>query len=203
MFYVVERYLPGLARSDFLGGLSRLERALEEPIGERPPVRYIGSTIVIGDEACYCHFEACSEEAVVEANRDAGLSFDRIVPAVSLSPTRGEVLMTTQVITPRSVRTRRVALLASAAALVAAAVVAVLLAIGQGTKAPQHATAPTAQEQRYVQAISSLTAKQLAAAFGTATVHGRPSTTPEQRRAEAMAALSQRTLSAAFGTRRP
>ena len=83
MVYVVERYLPGLSRSDLLQGLSRLERDRE--------VRYLGSTIVLGDEACFCQFEGPSEAAVAEANRRAGLSFDRIVPAVSVRPTKGEV----------------------------------------------------------------------------------------------------------------
>ena len=83
MVYVVERYLPGLSRSDLLQGLSRLERDRE--------VRYLGSTIVLDDEACFCQFDGPSEAAVAEANRRAGLSFDRIVPAVSVRPTKGEV----------------------------------------------------------------------------------------------------------------
>ena len=78
MVYVVERYLPGLSRSDLLYGLSRLERDAE--------VRYLGSTIVLGDEACYCRFAAPTEAAVAEANRRAGLSFDRIVPVVEVEP---------------------------------------------------------------------------------------------------------------------
>ena len=52
-------------------------------------VRYLGSTIVLGDEACYCHFEGPTEAAVAEANRRAGLPFDRIVPAVTVTP-KGE-----------------------------------------------------------------------------------------------------------------
>jgi len=34
MFYVVERYLPGLSRADLLPGLSRLESAIEKLHGE-------------------------------------------------------------------------------------------------------------------------------------------------------------------------
>ena len=82
MVYVVERYLPGLCRSDLLQGLSRLEQESE--------VRYLGSTIVLDDEACFCQFEGPSEAAVAEANRRAGLSFDRIVSAVTVLP-KGEV----------------------------------------------------------------------------------------------------------------
>jgi hypothetical protein len=82
MVYVVERYLPGLLRSDLLRGLSRIEATNE--------VRYLGSTIVLADEACYCRFDGPSEAAVAEINRRAGLSFDRIVPAITVKP-KGEV----------------------------------------------------------------------------------------------------------------
>jgi hypothetical protein len=86
MVYVVERYIPGLRRSNLLGALSRLE----ELRGEDRDVRYLGSTIVLSDEACYCRFEGPTEAAIAEANRKAGLSYDRIVPAVEVMP-RGEL----------------------------------------------------------------------------------------------------------------
>jgi hypothetical protein len=85
MVFVVERYLPGLSRSDLLRGLSRLEQLR----GDRA-VRYLGSTIVLADEACYCRFEGPTEAAIAEANRQAGLSYDRIVSAVDVHP-RGEL----------------------------------------------------------------------------------------------------------------
>jgi hypothetical protein len=90
MVYVVERYLCGLSHSDLLLELSSLGRAMEER-GEAPVVRYLGSTIVPGDEACYCQFEGPTEAAVAEANRRAGLPFDRIVPAVAVTPMKGRL----------------------------------------------------------------------------------------------------------------
>ena len=87
MVYVVERYLPGLVRSDLLRGLSRLEQLEQREAGHA--VRYLGSTIVLDDEACYCRFEGPTEAAVAEANRRAGLEFDRIVRAVTVTP-KGE-----------------------------------------------------------------------------------------------------------------
>jgi hypothetical protein len=89
MVYIVERYLPGLAKSDLLAGLHRLERRTQ-PNDRAAVVRYLGSTIVLGDEACFCQFEGPSEAAVAEANRCAGLPFDRIVPALTVRPSKGE-----------------------------------------------------------------------------------------------------------------
>ena len=53
-------------------------------------MRYLGSTIVIGDDACYCQFEAPSPAAVIDVNRRVGLPVDRIVAAVTVTPTKGE-----------------------------------------------------------------------------------------------------------------
>ena len=89
MVFVVERYLPGLLRSDLLRRLSSLER-LGRQTDPEPVVRYLGSTIVLGDEACFCQFDGPSESAVAEANRRAGLPFDRIVRAITVKP-KGDV----------------------------------------------------------------------------------------------------------------
>jgi hypothetical protein len=91
MVYVVERYLPGLRSSDLRRALVELERATEQLRGEGREVRYLGSTIVARDEACFCQFEGASTTAITEANRRAGLPFDRIVPAVTVEPAKGEV----------------------------------------------------------------------------------------------------------------
>ena len=87
MVFVVERYVPGLFQSDLLRGLTRLEQA--DSGEEEQAVRYLGSTIVLKDEACFCQFDGPSEAAVAEVNRRAGLPFDRIVPAVTVKP-KGE-----------------------------------------------------------------------------------------------------------------
>jgi len=82
MVYVVERYLPGVSRDELECKLERLKLATRELRDEGTLVHYLGSTIVLEDEACFCQFEGPSEEAVVEANRRAGVPFDRIVTAV-------------------------------------------------------------------------------------------------------------------------
>jgi hypothetical protein len=83
--YVVERYVPGLSRSDLLAALERLRKATRGR-SEEAQVRYLGSTIVLQDDACFCQFEGPSEAAVAEANRRARAPFDRIVPAVAVFP---------------------------------------------------------------------------------------------------------------------
>jgi hypothetical protein len=88
--YVVERYIPELSGSDLLAALARLRDATRALRSEGAPVRYLGSTIVLEDEACFCQFEAPSEGAVAEANRRASVPFDRIVPAVAVLPAAGE-----------------------------------------------------------------------------------------------------------------
>jgi hypothetical protein len=90
MVYVVERYMPGLPHTDLLAALARLAQATGQLRNEGAPIRYLGSTIVLEDEACFCQFEAPSEEAVAEANRRASAPFDRIVIAVAVLPTAGK-----------------------------------------------------------------------------------------------------------------
>jgi hypothetical protein len=86
MVYVVERYLPGLSRADLLPRLARLEPVTQDMRERGLEGCYLGSTIVLGDEACFCEFASPSETAVAEANRRAGLPFDRIGPARSTQP---------------------------------------------------------------------------------------------------------------------
>jgi len=86
--YLVERYLPGLDREDLQRSLERLKAVTAEMRSGGTAILYLGSTIVPEDEACFCSFDAQTEALVEEANRRAGLSFDRIVSAVPVSSQR-------------------------------------------------------------------------------------------------------------------
>jgi hypothetical protein len=170
MVYVVERYLPGLSRSDLLRGLSRLERG--ETQAERSAVRYLGSTIVLGDDACFCQFEGPSEEAVAEANHEAGLRFDRIVPALTVLP-KGDIPMTVSPSIPGTIEMRRGRLLGlvAAVAVAAAGVTWALLTLTGTDNGASQQSVPTASTlggggQRYVDGIASLTPAERAATFG-------------------------------------
>ena len=84
MVYVVERYLPGLDQRRLVPMLGKLGQATQELRIEGTHVRYLGSTIVPGDEACFCQFEGVSRAAVAEANERAGVPFARIVAAITV-----------------------------------------------------------------------------------------------------------------------
>ncbi len=217
MVYVVERYLPGLTRSNLLGTLADLERATEE-LRDGPTVRYLGSTIVIGDEACFCQFEAISEGAVAEANRKAGLSFDRIVPAVTVTPTKrdqGRSQMNVSTTVPVRIRMRRRWPFVAVAALLAAGCT---VAVSGDQHRQQHdrecdslrrgciqrqgteRNHSTAQERQYVKAISSMTPAQLAAAFGTGDVGATVSSAKERQYVKAISSMTPAQISAAFGS---
>lgn len=185
MFYVVERYLPGLSRADLLPGLSRLEPVLEELRGEGRVVRYLGSAIVLEDEACFCQFEGPSETAVAEANRRADLRFDRIVPAVLVQPNHRSDEMSVSTSIPKTNRAGRSRLLAGFAAILAVAAVAgwaiATYVVNPGPRQlpPSQATPASAlrpltpQERQYVLGILSLSPAQLRAAFGTELTRSR------------------------------
>lgn len=178
MVYVVERYLPGLSRADLLSRLSKLELVIEELRVEGSAVRYIGSTLVLQDEACFCEFEASSVTVVTEANRRADLPFDRIVPAVLVQPTLRSGEMSTSTTIPKAARWRPhpLAAITTAAAVLALAAWAITTyAVDSGARSGR-SSAPietsvlrqlTPAERDYVLGIMSMTPVEVRAAFGT------------------------------------
>jgi len=88
MVFIVERYITGLS-GDLEQLLEPLGRVAAEMRGEGVPVHYAGSLVMAEDEAVLCRFEAPSARAVAELNRRAGVAYDRIVPAVAVSPAVG------------------------------------------------------------------------------------------------------------------
>jgi hypothetical protein len=81
--FLGELYLP---RTEAAGPAFRADqarRAAEQLSREGTPVRYVRSVFVPEDETCFYLYEAGSVEAVGEAARRAGLSFDRIAAAMT------------------------------------------------------------------------------------------------------------------------
>lgn len=184
MVYVVERYLPGLARADLLPGLSRLEDSVQESRGDESPVRYLGSAVVLGDEACFCQFESPSAAAVAEVNRRADLPFDRIVPVVLVQPTHRSSEMSVSTSIPKTARLGRshpLAVIAAIVAVIALAAWAIASYVVDSGTRPGRSSAPTQasvlrsltpRERQYVLGILSLTPAELRAAYGTSLTAG-------------------------------
>jgi Nickel responsive protein SCO4226-like len=187
MVYVVERYLPGLSRADLLPRLSRLEPVIEQLRREGSSVHYLGSTIVLEDEACFCEFEASSVAVVTEANRRADLPFDRIVPAVLIQPTHRSGAMSTTTSIPKTAGRQRSHLLNAITVTVVmialAALAVATYALGYGSRSVR-STAPTQASvlreltpagRDYVLGITAMTPVEVSAAFGTSptSVEGR------------------------------
>ena len=90
MVHLVDRYHPDLSHRDLWRGLSSLDNTLRQPDTEASALRDLGSTIVLVHAACVGQFAARPVVDVDEANRSVGLRFDRIVAAVTVTPTKGE-----------------------------------------------------------------------------------------------------------------
>jgi hypothetical protein len=220
MVYVVERYLPGLSRSDLLPRLSGLEPVTQDLRERGLEVRYLGSTIVLEDEACFCEFESPSETAVAEANRRADLPFDRIVPAVLVQPTQRSAEMSVSTFIPKPAGFRKSPHLAAIAAVIS--VIALSALAGIVTRAIESGTRParvgvptptsvlrsltprerqnvvgilslTPREKQHVLGILSLTPARAEAALGTS-----PTSAPRARSATAPASTATASPSVAL-----
>jgi hypothetical protein len=83
--YVAERYLPGVTSEQLLDAARSAKAASARMTAAGTPVTYLRSTFLSGDETCYCLFEGPSEEAVRQANDEAGIPYERIVPAIHVA----------------------------------------------------------------------------------------------------------------------
>lgn len=82
--FLVERYLPGISVAELGAAAVRAEAITAEMTATGVSVRYLGSTFVPEDEACFCQFEAASAEVVAIANERAQIPFARIVATLRL-----------------------------------------------------------------------------------------------------------------------
>ncbi len=79
--FMVERYLPGVEYDAFAEAARRAVSVAAELTEQGVPVRYLGSTFLPDEEACFCRFEARDAAAVREANERAALPFWRVIGA--------------------------------------------------------------------------------------------------------------------------
>jgi len=195
MVYVVERYLPGLSRSDLLRGLSRLQQLVGRA-GDDSEVRYLDSTIVLPDEACYCRFEGPSEAAVAEANRRAGLPFDRIVPAVTVNPEGRRTMSTTTTTIPATVQLRRSHLLGLIGAVIVLTAAVTWAVSAFAVSSGKHSASVTEQRSASLGTTpaSSCVSASSRAAYAVITCSGATGKTPLAASRPAARADSQQTV---------
>jgi Protein of unknown function (DUF4242) len=84
--YMVERALKGISMADLGEAQKAAIRTAAEMTKQGTPVTYIRSTFVPDTGACMCLFSARDVGAVRELNVKAQLPYDRIVPALDLTP---------------------------------------------------------------------------------------------------------------------
>lgn len=84
--YMVERSLKGIPMDVLAAAQQRAIETSRKLSGEGTPVRYIRSTFVPEEGCCMCLFAAERPEDVKRVNELAQIPFDRIVPALDLTP---------------------------------------------------------------------------------------------------------------------
>jgi hypothetical protein len=84
--YMVERSLKGIAIADLAAAQKRAIETAGKLSREGQSVRYLRSTFVPENGCCMCLFAANDPATVKKLNEEAKIPFDRIVPALDLTP---------------------------------------------------------------------------------------------------------------------
>ena len=84
--FMVERSLKGIAMEALAAAQQRAIETSRQTSDSGAPVRYIRSTFAPDDGRCMCLFAADSADDVRRVNEKAQIPFERIVPALDLTP---------------------------------------------------------------------------------------------------------------------
>lgn len=84
--FLVERDMSGSSALDLTGLRRAAARQAQKMHEAGDRVRYVRSLYLPQDGRCLCLFEAKDAEVVRQLNRDALLTFDRIVQAIDFCP---------------------------------------------------------------------------------------------------------------------
>ena len=84
--FMVERSLKGISNKDLGAAQLTAIKTASEMSRNGTPILYLRSTFVPETGACMCLFKAESLDSVKTLNEKAKLPFDRIVPALDLTP---------------------------------------------------------------------------------------------------------------------
>lgn len=84
--FMVERDLKGIPMADLAGAQKAAIAKAGEMREQGSDIRYLRTTFAPEDGRCMCLFEADSESEVRRLNEEAGLPYQRVVPAMDLTP---------------------------------------------------------------------------------------------------------------------
>jgi hypothetical protein len=84
--FMVERSLKGISMEELAGAQKAAISTAEAMRGQGTAIRYIRSTFAPEDGRCMCLFEAETEKDVRQLNDTAGIPYERLVPALDLTP---------------------------------------------------------------------------------------------------------------------
>ncbi|CAA9400692.1 MAG: hypothetical protein AVDCRST_MAG51-875 [uncultured Ramlibacter sp.] len=84
--FMVQRSLKGIPMDQLAAAQQRAIATAEEMRVGGEPVRYIRSAFVPDTGQCMCLFDAQNPDQVKRLNEKAGIPFDKVVPALDLSP---------------------------------------------------------------------------------------------------------------------
>lgn len=84
--FMVERDLKGISMEALGGAQKAAISKANEMSASGTDIKYIRSTFAPEDGRCMCLFEAGSDVEVKRLNDDAGLPYNRVVPALDLTP---------------------------------------------------------------------------------------------------------------------
>jgi hypothetical protein len=84
--FMVERNLKGISMDGLAGAQKSAIGTAETMRGQGTSIRYIRSTFVPDDGRCMCLFEARNESDVRELNDTAKIPYERVIPALDLTP---------------------------------------------------------------------------------------------------------------------
>jgi hypothetical protein len=82
--FIAERYVPSADLELVQVDAARASAASDQATEDGAAVRYLGSTLIPGDETCFVLFEAPSADDVRRLLERARITYDRLVEAVQI-----------------------------------------------------------------------------------------------------------------------
>ena len=84
--FMVQRSLKGIPMDQLAAAQQRAIATAQEMSKSGESIRYVRSAFVPDTGQCNCLFDAQNAEQVGQLNQKAGIPYDKIVPALDLSP---------------------------------------------------------------------------------------------------------------------